>query len=406
MSNEESAERVNRGSESASDEAGPTALDLLVVVAKHKKMIFGLTVAASIISAILAVLMPNIYTATARLLPPQQNQSAAASALSQLGALTGFSQAGLGVKNPNEIYIGILKSRSVADSLIQRFELQKVYDKITATDTRLALESATQISVSKEGLIGIEVSDKNAKLAAALANAYIEELQKLTQTLALTEASQRRLFFENQLRLSKEALQNAELGLQRTQEKTGVIKLEEQGRTIIETIARLRAQVAAKEVQLAAMRTFATENNPDLVVAQRELAGLRVQLLKLEQNQPHVKGDVLVPTQKVPEVGLEYLRSVRDVKYHETMFELIAKQFEAAKIDEAKNAALIQVLDRAVEPEKKSAPHRRNIVVLSTVIVFFLAVLLAFALEFLLTSLRDDAQRQRIQRLRQYLAWR
>ena len=171
------------------------------------------------------------------------------------------------------------------------------------------------------------------------------------------------------------------MALKITQEKTGLIKLDEQGRAIIEAVAALRGQISAKEVELRAMRTYTTENNPDFVRTRQQLAGLRAELLKLERTQSGGGGDILLPTGKVPEAGLEYLRNFRNVKYHESMFELLAKQFEAAKIDEAKEAAIIQVIDHAIPPDRRSKPRRGLIVFVVTVVAFFSVLVWTFLLE-------------------------
>jgi uncharacterized protein involved in exopolysaccharide biosynthesis len=385
-------------------------LDLLIVTAKHKTLVIGIPAVASVIAVILCLLMPNIFTATAKMLPPQQSPSSAAGLLGQLSALTGAAggggvAGGLGMKSPHEIYVGMLRSRSVADNLIQRFDLKKVYGQETFVDTRIALASATLVLIDKEGLLVLEVSDKDPKLAADLANGYVQELYKLTQTLAVTEASHRRLFFEKQLKQTKEALAVAEMAFRQSAETTGIIKLDDQGKAIIESIARLRAMIAAKEVELATMRTFATDRNPGLLMVQQEIAGLRVQLGKLERDETRA-GDILVPSRRIPEVGLEYARRFRDVKYHETMFELLAKQFELAKIDEAKDSSTIQVIDDAVVPEKKSRPHKRLIVLVTGVVSLLLAILLAFVLEAAARARSNPEVLSRLDTFRYYLGWR
>jgi uncharacterized protein involved in exopolysaccharide biosynthesis len=326
--------------------------------------------------------------------------------LAQLGGLAGAAGGALGIKNPNDLYVGMLKSRTLADSLIQRFELQKVYDAKTMFDTRKELDTNTKITSGKDGIITIDFDDKDPRRAATVANAYVEELYKLTQTLAVTEASQRRLFFEKQLALAKDHLASAEVALRQTQERTGLIKLDEQGRAIIESVARLRAEIAAKEVQLGAMRTFATENNPDYVMVGRQLGGLRAQLAKLEKTNTAGEGDIFVPTGKVPEVGLEYVRKVRDVKYHEVLFELLAKQYEIARVDEARDTSIIQVLDKAIEPEKKSKPKRLLIVILTALVVGFLAVIWAFVREAGERARQNPQQAERLNLLRRYLLGR
>ena len=384
-------------------------LDLAIVLAKHKKLILGVPFAVAVVTAIVTLLMPNIYTGRAVIMPPQQQSSAAAAFLGQLGVLAGGAGAALGLKNPGDLYAGMLKSRTIADNLIQRFKLQELYGKDTKVETRKALANDTTISVGRDGLVTVEFEDKDPSRAADIANAYIEELDRLTQTIAITEAGQRRLYFEKQLKLSKEKLADAEVELKKTQEQTGMIRFEEQGKAIIEAIASLRAQVAAREVQLTAMRSFATERNPDIIRVQQELVGLRSELSKLEKRNTDVSGDIFVPTGNVPEVGLEYVRKFRDVKYQETLFELMAKQYEIARVDEAKDAAVIQVVDKAVLPDRKSKPRRALIVLVAGVVVGVLVLVWVFAKEGFEKARSDPVRAARIETLRTHLraaSWR
>ncbi|GAB4173982.1 MAG: Wzz/FepE/Etk N-terminal domain-containing protein [Rhodocyclaceae bacterium] len=375
-------------------------LDLALVLAKHRRLVLGLPLAAALVAAAISLVVTPIYTGTARILPPQQSQSTAAAMLGQLGAVAGLAGAGLGIKNPNDLYVGMLKSRGIADRLIERFRLREAYDADTMDDARKALGKRTTVTSGKDGIITIEAEDEDPKKAAAMANAYVEELDRLNDRLAVTEASQRRLFFEKQLKASKDALAGAEVELRRTQEKTGLIKLDEQGKAIIEAVARLRAEIASREVQLGAMRTFATERNPEYVRLRQELSGMREQLGRLEKSSSTAEGDILVPTGKVPEAGLEYVRRLREVKYQEAMFELVAKQYELARLDEAKDVSIIQSLDRAVAPERRTRPKRALITVLSAVVALFVAVLAAFVLEALEKARRDPEGAARIAALR------
>lgn len=338
-------------------------VDVLVSASRHRGFIVSLAAIGAIAGLVVALLLPNRYTGTARLLPPQQTQSAAAALLGQLGSLA-LGQAGsFGLKNPADLYVGVLKSRTIADRLIDRFDLQALYEEDTRVEAREALAENTAIAVGKDGLIAVAFEDEDPERAAAVANAYVEELQSLTQSLAVTEAGQRRLFFEGQLKQAKSDLLAAEIAMKATQEKTGLIQLDDQGKAIIEAVAALRAQIAAKEVELRAMRSFATEQNADYVRAQQQYLGLRAELEKLERSKIAGGGDILVPAGKVPEAGLEFVRRFRDVKYHEAIFELLARQFEAAKIDEGKEAAVIQVVDRAIAPDRHSKPKRGLLVV-------------------------------------------
>jgi uncharacterized protein involved in exopolysaccharide biosynthesis len=386
---------------------GIDLLDFLIVVAKNKTMILSVTLGMAVLSTLLTLLLPDIYTGTAKVLPPQQSQSSAAMLLGQLGGLAGLIGGPTpNIKNPNDLYVGMLKSRTVADNIIARFELQKVYDEDTMVETRKEFASNSSITAGKDGLITIAFDDEDPKRAAAVANAYIEELDRLTQTLAVTEAAHRRLFFERQLHQTKKDLGEAELALKHTQEKTGLIMLDSQGRAIIESVATLRGQIAAKEVELRAMRTFATEQNSEYVRTQQQLAALRVELAKLERAQISGGGDVLLPTGKVPEAGLDYLRKLRDVKYNETVFELLAKQFEAAKLDEVKDVGVLQVLDHAVSPDQKSKPERVLIVLFATLIAGFVALVWAIVREAKQRAASDPVQAGRIAALIRYASFR
>src|SRR3954469_20430103 len=336
----------------ASDEID--LLDLLIVLAKRKRLILTVTAASAVIALVVSLLLPNRYTATTKILPPQQSQSASSMLLTQLaggamGPLAALAGSGLGLKNPSDIYLGILKSRTIEDALVAKFELMRVYRDKRVSEARKDLEKASDIITQKEGLISISVEDKDPKRAAALTNAYVAELRSVTQHLAISEASQRRLFFEQQVQQAKDDLSRAEVALKETQQKTGMIQIDSQAKAIIEAVGHLQAQVAAKEVQLQAMRSFATDQNPDTILAQQQLAALRTQLSKLENQQgTTIEGDPVVSTGKIPGAGLEYVRKFRDMKYYETIFELLAKQYEAAKIDEAREAAVIQVVDPGV----------------------------------------------------------
>ncbi|NOS97708.1 MAG: hypothetical protein HOP25_04470 [Methylotenera sp.] len=378
-------------------------MDLLLVVAKHNRFIIKLTLLSAIVAIVIALLLPNIYTAKSVILPPQQGSSSASMMLSQLGGLGNLAGGSLGIKNPSDLHVGMLKSRTMADTLIQRFKMQSLYEAKTLTGARETLAAATSVTVGKDGFINIEFSDEDPKLAAAVTNAYVEELDRLNKTLAVTEASRRRLFFENQLVGTKDSLANAEIALKETQERTGLIALDKQGGAIIEVVANLRAQVAAKEVELSAMRAYATEQNPDYKQLREVLIGLKAQLAKVENSNTSGKGDVIVPTGKIPAVGLEYIRKMRDVKYQETLFELLSKQFEMAKMDEAKDSALIQVVDKALVPERKSKPKRAVIVILATMIAFFVGIFSAFLREESVRISQDPTSAERVSLLRRYL---
>jgi uncharacterized protein involved in exopolysaccharide biosynthesis len=236
-----------------------------------------------------------------------------------------------------------------------------------------------------------------------MANAYVEEYRTLSQHLAIGEAGQRRLFFEQQLEQAKDNLANAEEALKETEQKNGIIQVDSQARALIESAAGIRAQITAKEVQLQAMRTYATAQNADVIQTQQELDTLRAQLAKLGGNADDSNDGLIVPKGKVPQAGIEYVRKLRDVKYYEAIFEILARQFEVAKLDEAKEGALIQVVDPAVVPDYKSSPRRSLITIIATAIGFFIGIFAAFFREGMERLKQDPEQSERLDILRKAL---
>jgi uncharacterized protein involved in exopolysaccharide biosynthesis len=292
----------------------------------------------------------------------------------------------------------------VEDALIQRFGLMDRYREKTMFDTRRAFEERSTVTFgAKDGLIRISVEDRDPKLAADIANASVEEFRKLTANLAVTEAAQRRLFFQQQLLEARGKLTAAEEAMKNTEQSTGVLQIDSQAKSLIETAAVLRGQVVAKEVQIQGMRSYATDDNPELVLARQQLAALQAQLSKIAGAGQSSDSDLLVPRGRVPEAGMEYIRKLRDVKYYETITELIAKQFEMAQLDEARQGAVTQVADVAVPPDKKSFPPRAFIVILVTMISFAIAVLWAVARERWEREMSNHGKQCRIAILRELM---
>jgi uncharacterized protein involved in exopolysaccharide biosynthesis len=275
----------------------------------------------------------------------------------------------------------MLKSRTIADQLIKRFDLLAEFEVRYAADAQRRLERSRTISAGKEGIITVEVHGPNPKRAADLANAHIEELEKLTLDLAVTEASQRRLLYEKHLKKIRDDLSNAEAALRNFQESSGLIKPQDQAGLTVLASSALRAQITAKQVQISTMQAFATPGNPELKRAQQELAALRAELALINNQSNQAPGDLVVPIGREPEQTLEYIKRARDVKYYETLLEIVARQYESARIDEARNATLIQVLDKAAVPEKRSGPRRFLITAISVLIALFGAVAIALLLE-------------------------
>ncbi len=354
--------------------------DLIIVLAERKQIILKTTIAFALIAAIIALLLPKMYTATVTLLPPQQGSSMSAALSSQLGSLGGMAAlagGSLGLKNPNDMYVAMLKSNTVEDAMIQHYGLMQEYKKKYLSDARKAFEKyATVDGNGKDGLIHISIEDRDPRRAAEMANGYVDQYRHLSENLAITEAGQRRLFFQQQLEQAKNNLETAEENLKVTEQKTGLIQVNSQATALIEAAASIRAQITAKEVQIQAMQTYATGQNAELVQAQQELDGLRAQLARLGGSE-EAAGGLIVPKGKIPEAGLEYMRKMRDVQYYETIFNILARQFELAKLDEAKEGALIQVVDPALPPDRRSSPKRTLIVLVAIVLGFFVGIFAA-----------------------------
>ena len=393
-------------SDESNRSSGTDFLEILLVLAREKKLILQVTMGATILAAIMVFIIPKSYTATATILPPQQNQSVLSAMMGQLAGTQSLDLRDLGLKNPSDVFVAMLKSRTVEDALINRFDLRKVYGVKSYQDARKKLEKRSEIDPEKEGLISIAVTDRDPRRAADIANAWVEELRALNQNLALTEAAQRRAFFEQKLVAERNALSQAELALQQIEQQTGIIQPDAQTRALIGEVAEVRAQIAAKEVQLQSMGSYATPNNPDVKRVETELAKLRAQFASLSRTQAAAapgEGNLQVPTGRVAGAGLEFLQAARELKYHESLYDFLSRQLEAARIDEAKSAVVVQVVDKAVEPEKKSSPRRLLIIAVTALLSFLLVALGALVREALQRRRQDPAEAARLDQLDKYL---
>lgn len=360
------------------DQAG--MIDILIVVAKYKKVICLFPLALVMFVLVVSFFMSNVYRADTKLLPPQQAQSTAAALLSQLGGVAGIA-AGAGIRTPNDVYIGMLKSRAVMDSLIRSYDLKKVYGTDSVEIARRTLESNTFIETGKDGLITVSVEDENRELVAKLANSYVAELIRMTSVLAVTEAGQRRMFFGSQLEQSKNSLAKAEMKLKGSLATNGVISVDSDSQAIITNVSRLRALISAKEIEIDSMSAFVTPSNQNYRQAQQELFSLRAQLNKLENGTQN--NAVTNPANVNDKGALENIQLLRDVKYYQMLYEALAKQYEAARLEEARQSSVIQVLDPAIVPEQKVKPKRLVILVVALVLGVLLALFWAFLKEAL-----------------------
>jgi uncharacterized protein involved in exopolysaccharide biosynthesis len=366
-------------------------LDLLQTIVDNLRLLILGPLAVGLAALGISFAVPPTFTATVKFLPPQQQQSAAASMLASLGGLGGLAGAAAGLKNPSDQYMAFMKSVSVQDTLVERFKLQERYESKLKVDARKELVGSTRISGGKDGLITVEVDDKQPQFAADLANAHVEELQKLLAKLAVTEAQQRRMFFEKQLDQVKDKMVAAEQALRATGVSGSVLKANPT--SAVAAVAALQAQVTAQEVRVGAMRGYLADTAPDFKQAMTELANLKAQLAKQEKDQPSTnsgQGD--------------YIVKFREFKYQETLFELFARQYELAKVDESREGAVIQVLDAAQPPERKSKPKKALIAIIATLGAGFALLLFVFIRQAMRNAKQDPESAQKLTALQ--ASWR
>jgi uncharacterized protein involved in exopolysaccharide biosynthesis len=352
-----------QGYRDAADARSQSVIDVLTQVARRKAMVASVTGLGTMAGLILCFALPARYTAVTSIMPPKQTQSTTSFLNNPVGSLADAAGVGL-LKDPNAIYIGLLKSRPIADVIINRFGLMKVYRSRDMTAARKKLESNTEIVSEKSTLLSISVTDTDGERAAKIANAYEDELRNLSKNISVTEASRRRLFFEEQLKGQKESLIAAELAFQQVQLSKGLVHLDTQANVIIGGLAELRERIAAKEVELQALRSYSTEHNPEVQLAERELSTMQGESAQMEQGtRPASYSDMSL--KDVPTAGLDYIRAERELQYQQSVFDLLLRQYEAARLDEAKEAAVIQVVEPAIKPDRKSFPNRFLILPLS-----------------------------------------
>ena len=374
-------------------------LDLALVLVKRKKLIFWMTFGLAFLVAIYSLVTPKIYRAETRLLPPK---SAGFDQAALLDIATGGAASALAGKTPGDLYVGIAKGRTVLDKVIERFKLQEIYKQDNMDRTRKVLSDNLEAKADlKTGIISIAVLDKDPQRAAAVANGFVDALKEVTSGLAISEAAQKRLYYETQIKDVQAALQKSEEDLKAYQERTGIQEAGSQTGALVGTLASLRAQITAKEVQLRALKAYATGQNPEVKKVQNELSALYGQLERLEADQGSAR-DPLNPEGGMPKARLEYMRLLREAKFNEYLYGLLQKQFEMAKLGEVKDAAVIQVIDTAVPPQVRFKPKRTLMVLLAAVLGFFLSVFAAFFLEFLENARRDPESAAKLEAFKRY----
>lgn len=346
-------------------------IDLATTLGQEKKTVFGITLGVTLAALTYSLLATPIFTAKTLIMLPQQQQTGAAAAMAQLGALTGVAGLASSGKSPDETYLALLKSNSIRDDLIEHFKLKEHFETKTLIDSRKALEYVTTItSDKKSGTLTVEVDDPNPDTAASLANGYVDGLHRLLGRLAVTEAQQRRLFFEQQIANTTTELTRAETQFRMSQESGGMQVTDVLAESSVKSSAELRGQIAAREVELSALNRFATAENPEVQRLTSTLSALRVKLNQVEKGSSDMK--------PMTESGQAAVAAYRDVKTRQAILEVMVKQYEMAKVDEAREGPVIQQVDIAQPPERKSKPKRLLFVSIGALIGLFMGILVAF----------------------------
>jgi uncharacterized protein involved in exopolysaccharide biosynthesis len=364
-------------------------LELLLVIVRRKMLIIKVCTVVALLSICYSLTLKNIYTATSKFYPPQKESpfGAFANVLAQSGPLAGLG----GLAGPGDLYLGIIKSRTVADAVVKRLDLQKVDGKTrTLEAARKAATGAVKFETGKDGIITVTANSRDPKKAADLANAFVDETIRRSVQLYLTKAGAERHFLENRMATARVELKNAESELKAFQEKHKTIKADAQASVAIDGIARLRAEIVSKEVQLATLRNSMTDESSEVKALQAGISRLKSQMGALTGSGG---GDTVIPaTGNLPSIGVEYLRKLRDVKIQEAIFEQLSKQYEVAKMNEAKDSSSVQVIDEAVPPLRKSKPSRSRIVLLSTFMAFIGSIVFIAVQEYLAKLSPEDAE--------------
>ncbi len=335
---------ADRNLASTEGESELSLQEFLAPVAQRWRAMAAAPFVCGAIAAGGSYLITPVFESHTTFLPPQQQQSSAASALASLGALTGLAAGG--IKSPVDEYIGLMESETIQDRLVDRFKLMGVYDVKYREEARRTLSRKSKISAGKkDGLITVQVEDTDPQRAAAMANQYVLELRELTSTLAVSEAQQRRVFFEKQLQDTKARLTTAQTALQASGFDAGAIKAEPQATA--QAYAKARADLAAAQVKLETMQGSLANTSPQVIQQSTAVTALQRQVDVLERSSSDASNS-----------NPDYVGRYREFKYQETMFDMLAKQYELARIDESREGALIQVVDPARPGERRIWPKR------------------------------------------------
>jgi len=361
------------------DEARQSVVQRLRLLWNHRGSLGRAAMAGLLTGALVAFVLPKHYMATTQLMPPDSQSSSGMAMLASLTARTGNNLGGvagdlLGVKSSGALFIGVLRSRTVEDRLVERFQLKKLYAKNLNEDACKKLAGNTSISEDrKSGIITIIVTDGDPKRAAALAQAYVEELDRLVAHVSTSSARREREFLEERLKAVKLDLDQASQEFSQFSSKNMAIDINEQGKAMVEAAALLQGQLIAAESELKGLQEIYTQNNVRVRSVQARVEELRRQLQKMggtteaQAGDSRDSSDTMYPSiRKLPILGVKYADFYRRTKIQEVVYETLTQEYELAKVQEAKETPSVKVLDAARIPERKSFPPRLLIMYLCT----------------------------------------
>ena len=399
---------------SVKDEAEKEKINLytyLSLLIGYRRFIFLNFLGVCVVVAILSLFLPSWYTANTTILPPQREGLGLGLASSLMGGISEFgtSMSLPLMASPSDVMAAILKSRAVAFVVIEKEELMETYQAKTKEDALMELFSHTEVEVTPEGIISLSFEDKDRFKAACVANRFVEELDRVNRETNISQAKNARIFIEERLAQTKKNLTKAEENLRKFQEENKAVSLNEQMRASIEGAADLKAQMVAAEIELNVLRKTMSPSHPQIQGLKSRINEIKKQLDIWEfgnQKEESKEEKILdVPFSQVPTLSMELARLVREVRIQSAVFELLTNQYEQYKIQETRDTPTIQVLDKAIPPERRSKPRRAVLVGLAGILSLLTSVVFVFGLEYFKKSKqRNPEEFERIQAL--LGAWR
>ncbi len=357
-----------------------TLKDIINILLKRKKFIFWFTFIGTIITIGITLILPIKYTSTASILPPSGKKTSLMGAFSSmlssgLSSIPNIAQLGMSPSSP-DIFAKILESVSIRKKIIDEFDLMKYFKVKYLIDALKALGSATNIHVTQEGIIEISVTLRDKKLAANIANAYIQELDKFNKNINMTQGRKYRIFVEKRLQDESKVLNMAENKLRDYQKKHKTFEVDEELKKIIDVYADLKANLIEKEIQKKAYEKI-SPTNPYTQYLEDEIAGVKKEIYKLESGKSSSGwgAGFGTPFEQIPDVYAELANLMKNVEIHQAIYEFLLQQYEQAKIEEAKDTPTVQFLDRATPSEKKSFPKRGKIVIATFIVLLIVSMI-------------------------------